>query len=303
MKIRFSEEVRDALKNKRPLVALETTIISHGMPYPRNIEIALEVEETIRKEGAIPATIGIIEGEIVVGLTKEEIIEFGKRKDIIKCSLRDLAFVSLKKKWGSTTVAASINLAKKAGIDVFVTGGIGGVHRNAEMTFDISADLDELAKTQIITVCAGPKAILDVAKTVEYLETKGVPTIGYKTSKLPLFYTPTSKFNVTHELDSEQEIAAIYAKQINLGLPQAILVCNPVPKDASFTLEEAEDLIKSALKEAKAKGIKGKEETPFLLSKINELSKGRSQFINEALIINNAKVGAKIAICLKKELS
>ncbi|HOF65172.1 MAG: pseudouridine-5'-phosphate glycosidase [Bacillota bacterium] len=303
MKIRFSEEVRDALKNKRPLVALETTIISHGMPYPRNIENALEVEETIRKEGAIPATIGIIEGEIVVGLTKEEIIEFGKRKDIIKCSLRDLAFVSLKKKWGSTTVAASINLAKKAGIDVFVTGGIGGVHRNAEMTFDISADLDELAKTQIITVCAGPKAILDVAKTVEYLETKGVPTIGYKTSKLPLFYTPTSKFNVTHKLDSEQEIAAIYAKQINLGLPQAILVCNPVPKDASFTLEEAEDLIKLALKEAKAKGIKGKEETPFLLSKINELSKGRSQFINEALIINNAKVGAKIAICLKKELS
>ncbi|MDY0118130.1 MAG: pseudouridine-5'-phosphate glycosidase [Erysipelotrichaceae bacterium] len=300
MKIRFNEEVREALKNKRPLVALETTIISHGMPYPRNIEIALEVEETIRKEGAIPATIGIIEGEIVVGLTKEEIIEFGKREDVIKCSLRDLAYVSLNKRWGSTTVAASINLAKKAGIDVFVTGGIGGVHRNAETTFDISADLDELEKTQIITVCAGPKAILDVAKTVEYLETKGVPVIGYKTSKLPLFYTPTSNFNVTHKVNSAEEAAAIYAHQIKLGLPQAILVCNPVPKEASFTLEEAENLIMLALKEAKKKGIKGKEETPFLLSKINELSKGRSQYINEALIINNAKIGARIAICLNK---
>ncbi|MGI6644707.1 MAG: pseudouridine-5'-phosphate glycosidase [Bacilli bacterium] len=301
MKIKYGDHVKKAIKNNRPIVALETTIISHGMPYPKNIEVAKNVEKIIRENGAEPATIGIVNGEIVVGLSDEQIEEFGKRSDIVKCSIRDLGYVLSNKLCGSTTVAASIFIAKKANIDVFVTGGIGGVHRNFSDVLDVSCDLEELGKTSIITVCAGPKAILDVGKTLEYLETKGVPVVGYNTDSVPLFYTSRSNYKVLYNLKTSKDIAKMYSYSRDLGTNRALLVVNPLPKEDSIPLEEVEKYINEAMDETRKEGISGKEITPFLLKKINVLSSGKSQVANTKLIYNNALLGAKIALSLKKE--
>jgi pseudouridine-5'-phosphate glycosidase len=302
MKIRISQEVAYALANNLPVVALESTIISHGMPYPQNVEIALKVEEIVRANGALPATIAIIGGDVVVGLDEDEIEELGQRKDVIKVSRRDLAYVMATKKWGATTVAATMVIAAKVGMKVFVTGGVGGVHRGATETLDISSDLDELARTNIAVVCAGPKAILDIEKTLEYLETKGVPVLGYKTDKMPVFYTTSPSLNVLYRVDSSSEIASIVNASHALGLESGTLVVNPIPKEEALPYKDIEKVIDEALEEMKKAGVKGKEETPYLLSKLNELTKGKSQAANEALVINNAKLGASIAKHICREL-
>ncbi len=295
MNIRISKEVEKALANNQAVVALESTIISHGMPYPDNINTALEVERIIRENGAIPATIGIIEGVGVIGLSKEEIEEFAKRKDILKASRRDLPMIFAKKLWAATTVASTMILANMAGIEVFVTGGIGGVHKGAEKTFDISADLEELAKTNVSVVCAGAKSILDLGLTLEYLETKGVPVLGYKTNKLPAFYVSESEFELDYNLDSPKEIAKlIKAKRLN-KLDGGVVIANPIPKEFSLDAEMIDKEIEKALKEADKLGIKGKKVTPFLLSKIKDLTKGTSLAANIELVYNNARLGAKIA--------
>ena len=293
--MKISEEVKEAIRMHKPVVALESTIISHGMPYPRNVECALLVEKTIRENGAVPATVGIIEGEAIVGMSPEEIEEFGKRKGIVKCSRRDLPIVFAKKMWGATTVSATMILAERAGIEFFVTGGIGGVHKGATQTFDISADLDELSKTNVSVICAGPKAILDLGLTLEYLETKGVPVIGYNTDKLPAFYTRTSDFNVLFNAKNPAEIAQIVKSKREYELEGGVLVCNPVPEEFSMDPGFINSKIDEALEEMNEKGIVGKDQTPFLLAKIVELTNGESLETNIKLVLNNAKLGAKIA--------
>ena len=294
--MKISNEVLVALKNNKPVVALESTIISHGMPYPRNVECALAVEKVIRDNGAIPATIGIIEGEPIVGMSPEEIELFGKTKGISKVSRRDLPLVIASKKWGATTVSATMILAQKANIEFFVTGGIGGAHRKANETFDVSADLDELGKTDVTVICAGPKAILDLNLTMEYLETKGVPVIGYKTDKLPAFYTRESKLGVDYNASSPQEIAKIVKAKREYELHGGVLVCDPIPEEYSLDSSYIDKYIDEALKEMEEKGIKGKDETPFLLAKIVELTGGKSLDTNIKLILNNAKLGALTAL-------
>ncbi|MCI7621793.1 MAG: pseudouridine-5'-phosphate glycosidase [Bacilli bacterium] len=294
--MKISKEVLEALKNNKPVVALESTIISHGMPYPRNVECALAVEKVIRDNGAIPATIGIIEGEPIVGMSPEEIELFGKTKGISKVSRRDLPLVIASKKWGATTVSATMILAQKANIEFFVTGGIGGAHRKANETFDVSADLDELGKTDVTVICAGPKAILDLNLTMEYLETKGVPVIGYKTDKLPAFYTRESKLGVDYNASSPQEIAKIVKAKREYELHGGVLVCDPIPEEYSLDSSYIDKYIDEALKEMEEKGIKGKDETPFLLAKIVELTGGKSLDTNIKLILNNAKLGALTAL-------
>ena len=294
--MKISNEVLEALKNNKPVVALESTIISHGMPYPRNVECALAVEKVIRDNGAIPATIGIIEGEPIVGMSPEEIELFGKTKGIAKVSRRDLPLVIASKKWGATTVSATMILAQKANIEFFVTGGIGGAHRKANETFDVSADLDELGKTDVTVICAGPKAILDLNLTMEYLETKGVPVIGYKTDKLPAFYTRESKLGVDYNASSPQEIAKIVKAKREYELYGGVLVCDPIPEEYSLDSSYIDKYIDEALKEMEEKGIKGKDETPFLLAKIVELTGGKSLDTNIKLILNNAKLGALTAL-------
>ena len=294
--MKISNEVLEALKNNKPVVALESTIISHGMPYPRNVECALAVEKVIRYNGAIPATIGIIEGEPIVGMSPEEIELFGKTKGISKVSRRDLPLVIASKKWGATTVSATMILAQKANIEFFVTGGIGGAHRKANETFDVSADLDELGKTDVTVICAGPKAILDLNLTMEYLETKGVPVIGYKTDKLPAFYTRESKLGVDYNASSPQEIAKIVKAKREYELHGGVLVCDPIPEEYSLDSSYIDKYIDEALKEMEEKGIKGKDETPFLLAKIVELTGGKSLDTNIKLILNNAKLGALTAL-------
>lgn len=299
MLIKISDEVKLALKEGKPVVALESTIISHGMPYPKNVETALEVERIIRENGCVPATIGIIDGVPIVGMTPEEIELFGKRSGILKVSRRDLPIVMAKKLWGATTVASTMILANMAGIEVFVTGGIGGVHRGAQQTFDISADLQELAHTNVTVVCAGAKAILDLPLTLEYLETFGVPVLGYKSSNLGAFYSKDSGLKVDYKMDSEQEIAeAIYYKRM-MKLDGGILISNPIPDQYSMPSEVINLYIEKALKEANEKGIKGKEITPFLLKNIADNTHGNSLEANIKLVFNNAKIGARIA----KELS
>ena len=293
--MKISKEVLNALENNLPVVALETTIISHGMPYPKNIECALLVEQTIRENGAIPATIGIIDGEPIIGLSKEEIEKFGKTSGICKVSRRDMPIVIAKKLNGATTVSGTMILAAKAGIDVFVTGGIGGAHKGAQKTFDISADLEELAKTDVTVVCAGPKAILDLELTSEILETKGVPIIGYQVDKMPAFYTRTSNINVDLNASSPLEIAEIMETKKEY-LNGGILVCNPVPEEYAMDEEEINNAINQAQKEAEEQNILGKEITPFLLKRIVELTKGDSLETNLKLIVNNATLGAKIAV-------
>lgn len=291
----ISKEVKEALKNHQPVVVLESTIISHGMPYPKNVETALKVEEEIRKVGVIPATIGIIEGEAIVGMSKDQIEQFGQRKGIVKCSRRDLPIVYATKKRGATTVSATMIIAQQAGIEFFVTGGIGGAHKKANETFDISADLDELGKTNVSVICAGPKAILDLGFTLEILETKGVPVIGYQTDCLPAFYTSKSNYKVDYNASSPKEISdIIYQKRIN-NLDGGVLITNPIPKQFEMDHKLIDEAISKALKDMEKLNIKGKEETPFLLKRIVELTNGESLEANIALVLNNARLGALIA--------
>ena len=293
--IKINKEVLDALKEHKPVVALESTIISHGMPYPKNVETALKVEQVIRDSGAVPATIGIIEGVPVVGMTPEEIEEFGKRKGILKASRRDLPVIYAKKLWAATTVASTMIIASQAGIEIFVTGGIGGVHRGATETMDISADLQELAKTNVTIVCAGAKAILDLPLTLEYLETMGVPVLGYKTEELPAFYTRKSGLKVDYRVDSAKEMADIIKEKRINGLEGGILLTNPIPEEFAMDQEVIDNAINQALKEMDEQGVKGKACTPFLLKRIVELTGGDSLESNIALVLNNAKVGSEVA--------
>lgn len=297
----INKEVRIALENGLPVVALESTIISHGMPYPKNVETALRVEKVIRENGAIPATIGIIDGVAVVGMTAEQIEEFGKRQGIAKVSRRDLPIIYAKRMWGATTVAATMILAKQAGIEIFVTGGIGGVHRGAETTMDISADLQELAKTNVTVICAGPKAILDLPLTLEYLETMGVPVLGFQTEELPDFYTRHSGLKVDYRIDSYDEAAEIIKEKRQNKLDGGILITNPIPEEFAMDQLVIDNAIKSALAKMDDLKIKGKDSTPFLLKTIVELTGGDSLESNIELVLNNAKVGAQIARSLRKK--
>ena len=292
--MKINPEVLEALKNNKPVVALESTIISHGMPYPKNVESALRVEKMIRDHGVVPATIGIINGEPIVGMTPEEIELFGKTKGITKVSRRDLPVVYAKKMWGATTVSATMIIANQAGIEIFVTGGIGGVHRDAQETMDISADLQELAKTNVTVVCAGAKAILDLPLTLEYLETMGVPVLGFQTKELPAFYTRKSGLKVDYEIKDYQEAAKIILEKRKNNLQGGILICNPIPEEYSMDKKVIDDAIEKALKMMNEQGIKGKETTPFLLKTIVELTGGDSLESNIKLVLNNAAVGSEI---------
>ena len=293
--MKINPEVKKALEENRPVVALESTIISHGMPYPKNVETALKVEQVIRNHGAVPATIGIIDGEPIVGMTPEEIEEFGKRKGVLKVSRRDLPVVYAKKLWGATTVATTMIIANQAGIEVFVTGGIGGVHRGAQETFDISADLQELAKTNVTVVCAGAKAILDLPLTLEYLETMGVPVLGFKTEELPAFYNSHSGLKVDYKVESAEEMAKIIKSKRENKLIGGILLTNPIPEQYEMPKEVIDNAIATALKKMDEEGIKGKECTPFLLKTIVELTEGDSLESNIRLVLNNAAVGSEVA--------
>ncbi len=296
MNIRIKKEAKEALSLGMPVVALESTIISHGMPYPQNVETALQVERIVREHGGVPATVGIIDGIGVVGMSENEIEEFGKRgQSIPKVSRRDLPVVFAKKSWGATTVATTMILAAKAGVEFFVTGGIGGVHRGAEATFDISADLEELARTNVTVICAGAKAILDLPKTLEVLETKGVPVIGYQTWDLPAFYTRTSGLSVDCRVDNPREAAEIVKAKRDFGLDGGILIANPIPEEYSMEASVIDGVIAKAVKEMEEKGIKGKDCTPFLLARIAEITGGESLASNIRLVFNNAAVGTEIA--------
>ena len=292
----ISPEVAEALAAGKPVVALESTIISHGMPYPRNVETALLVEQTIRENGAVPATIAIIGGRLKAGLSKDEIEYLGKAgTKVAKASRRDIAALVARKADGATTVTTTMMIAHMAGISIFATGGIGGVHRGAEVTMDISADLEELGNTPVMVVCAGAKSILDLGLTLEYLETKGVPVIGYGTDELPAFYTRHSGFGVDYRADSPEELAAMFKAQRGLGLKGGMLVTNPIPEEYSMDKAVIDAAIDQAIKEAAENGIKGKETTPFLLAKVVELTGGDSLDSNIALVLNNARLAAKTA--------
>jgi len=298
--LEFSQEVIDAKEKGKPIVALESTIISHGMPYPQNVHTAREVEEIIRENGAVPATIAIHNGKIKIGLSNDELEYLGQSKDVEKASRRDLPYLLSRKKNGATTVAATMICAELAGIEVFVTGGIGGVHREAEWTMDISADLQELANTNVAVVCAGAKSILDLGLTLEYLETYGVPVVGFGTDTLPAFYTRTSPFNVNYRLDSAAEVADMIRTKWQLGLNGGIVVANPIPEEHALEESLINRVIEKALAEAKEIQIGGKQVTPFLLGKVKELTEGKSLAANIALVKNNARVGAQIACSLAK---
>ncbi|MBS8266664.1 pseudouridine-5'-phosphate glycosidase [Mesobacillus boroniphilus] len=299
--LEYSQAVIEAKKAGKPVVALESTIISHGMPYPQNVKTAREVEQIIRENGAVPATIAILDGKIKVGLSDEELEYLGQSKDVEKASRRDLPYLLSAKKNGATTVAATMICAELAKIEVFVTGGIGGVHREAETTMDISADLQELAKTNVAVVCAGAKSILDLGLTLEYLETQGVPVIGYRTDSLPAFYTRTSPFHVNFRLDTPESIAEMIQTKWELGLDGGIVVANPIPEEDAMEESLIANVIEKALGEARDKQIGGKQVTPFLLGKVKELTDGKSLVANIALVKNNARVGAKIAASLAKQ--
>ncbi|RDI42242.1 pseudouridine-5'-phosphate glycosidase [Falsibacillus pallidus] len=298
--LEYSEEVMQAKESGKAIVALESTIISHGMPYPQNVETTKEVEEIIRSQGAVPATIAIINGKIKIGLTEDEIEFLAQSNEVEKASRRDLPYLLASKKHGATTVAATMICANLAGIDVFVTGGIGGVHREAETTMDISADLQELAQTNVAVVCAGAKSILDIGLTLEYLETHGVPVVGFETDTLPAFYTRTSPFSVNFKVDSTEEMAAMIAAKRDLQLDGGVVIANPIPEEDALEESFITSVIEAALAEAKQQGIAGKAVTPFLLGKVKELTDGKSLTANIALVKNNAKVGAGIAVQLNE---
>lgn len=294
--LEISEEVRDALSQGRPVVALESTIISHGMPYPKNVETALQVEKVIRDNGAVPATIAVIGGKLKAGLSHDEITYLGQKGlQVTKASRRDLPVLAARKEDGATTVAATMIIAALAGISVFATGGVGGVHRGAETTMDISADLEELAQTPVVVVCAGVKSILDLGLTLEYLETKGVAVLGYQTKELPAFYTRNSGFTVDYQMDTPLEIALAFQAKQDLSLKGGMLVCNPIPEEFSMDADFIQSKIEEAIAEATALGIKGKDTTPFLLDKIQKITSGESLASNIQLVYNNAALAAKIA--------
>jgi pseudouridine-5'-phosphate glycosidase len=293
-------EIKSAISDGRPVVALESTIISHGMPYPKNVETALAVEQIVRDNGAVPATIAILDGRIKIGLTPDEIEVLGKSHDAVKASRRDIPFILAKGLTGATTVAATMILADLAGIRIFATGGIGGVHRGAQETFDISADLQELGKTNVAVICAGAKSILDIGLTLEYLETQGVPVVGYGTDELPAFYTSKSGYPVDYRLDTTEELAKALRTKWDLGLNGGVVIANPIPAEYEMDPVVINAAISAAVKEAEEKGIKGKESTPFLLAKVKELTDGASLDSNIQLVYNNAKIGAQIAVALSK---
>ena len=295
-------EVAAALAEGKPVVALESTIISHGMPYPQNVQTALNVERIIRENGAVPATIAVIGGRLKAGLSAEEIEYFGKKGlAITKASRRDLAVLCARGEDGATTVTTTMIIAHMAGIKIFATGGIGGVHRGAETTMDISADLEELGQTPVMVVCAGAKSILDLGLTLEYLETKGVPVIGFGTEELPAFYTRQSGFSVDYRVDTPEELAKIFKTQNDLGFRGGMLVTNPIPEQFAMPLDTINAAIEQALRECTEQGIHGKETTPFLLARVAELTGGNSLASNIELVYNNAKVAAQTAAAYCKQ--
>lgn len=293
--ISYSTEISDALKNNRPVVALETTIISHGMPYPENFNTAKALEEIIREEGAVPATIGIIDGKIKIGMSKEELEHFAKSQDVLKVSRRDIPYVISKKKNGATTVAATMIFAKMAGIKVFATGGIGGVHRFYSEDLDASADLYEFKETDVAVVSSGVKSILDIPKTREFLETLGVPIIGYQSEEFAAFFTRASGVNVDYRLDNAQEVAEFLYSKWSLDLKGGVVISNPIPKESELNESVINKAIQDALKQAFENKISGKAVTPFLLQKVKEITGGESLKANIALVKNNALVAAQIA--------
>ena len=296
-----TEEIREALSNNAPVVALESTIISHGMPYPKNAETAIAVEDTIRQGGAVPATIAILDGKIHIGLTTNQIERLGKLgKTVVKASRRDIPGIIACKGNGATTVAATMICANLAGIRVFCTGGIGGVHRMAQQTMDISADLEELAHTPVTVVCAGAKSILDLGLTLEYLETRGVPVIGYQTDELPAFFTRTSGYQLVQRLDSALEIAKLIHVKDELGYKTGVVIANPIPEEYALNKEYIDQIIEDAMQTAFNAGVSGKETTPFLLAAINDATEGKSLAANIQLVHNNARISAKIAVELSK---
>lgn len=295
----FSDEVKQAKLAGRPVVALESTIIAHGMPYPHNVQTAIEVEEIIREYGAVPATIAVLAGKIRIGLSSAELQQLGTAPEVMKVSRRDLPYALTSKKLGATTVAATMICAELAAIQVFVTGGIGGVHRGAQTSFDISADLQELAHTSVAVVCAGAKSILDLGLTLEYLETHGVPVISVGQAGFPAFFTRESGFQADFRLDSAAEQAAFLQTKWDLGLRGGVVIANPIPAGAALPKAEIDAYTRQALLEAEAQGVHGKAVTPFLLSRIAQLTAGRSLAANIALVKHNAKVGAQLAMALK----
>ena len=296
--LQFSPEVQAARAAGKPVVALESTIISHGMPYPQNVQTAREVEQVIRDAGAVPATIALIDGRICVGLADDQLEQLGNARDALKVSRRDLAYVLAEKKLGATTVAATMICAALAGIEVFVTGGIGGVHRGAETSFDISADLQELARTNVAVVCAGVKSILDIGLTLEYLETHGVPVVSVGQPGFPAFFTRESGFHADFQLDTPEQQARFIRTKWQLGLTGGVVVSNPVPTESAMKNDEIGGIIAQALREADTQGVKGKAVTPFLLARIKDLTGGRSLATNIALVKHNALVGAHLAVAL-----
>ena len=297
----LAPEVAEALENGRPVVALESTIISHGMPYPKNVETAMLVEKTIRDNGAVPATIAVIGGRLKAGLSREEIEYLGKAgRAVAKASRRDLAALVAAGKDGATTVTTTMIIAHMAGIDIFATGGIGGVHRGAETTMDISADLEELGSTPVMVVCAGAKSILDLGLTLEYLATKSVPVIGYGTDELPAFYTRQSGFGVDYRADSPAQLASMFSAQKELGMKGGMLVTNPIPEEYAMDKAVIDAAIEQALRESVEQGVHGKEATPFLLARVVELTGGSSLESNIQLVLNNATLAAKTAVELCK---
>ncbi len=300
-KLQINPEVKDALASRRPVVALESTIITHGMPYPANAETAREVEAEVRAGGAAPATIAIIGGALCVGLDAAQLDVLASSKGVAKASRRDMALVVAQKRSAGTTVATTMLIAARAGIAIFATGGIGGVHRGAELTFDVSADLIELSRTPVTVVCAGAKSILDLSKTLEVLETNGVPVIGYRTDEFPAFFSRSSGLRVDARLDTPEEVADAIRAHRQLGMTGGLLVCNPLPTDEEVPAAEMTPRIEAALAEAAAKGVTGKDVTPFLLARLVELTGGRSLKANRALIKYNARLAAEIAVALGKE--
>lgn len=294
----INPEVEKALEEGTPVIALESTIIAHGMPYPKNVETALAVEDVIRKNGAVPATIGIIGGRIKIGLTKEEVEYMATAKNVLKVSRRDFPLAVAQKEDGATTVAGTMIAANMAGIRLFVTGGIGGVHRGAGESFDISADLEELKMTDVTVICAGVKSILDIAATLEYLETSGVPVITYGADEFPAFFSRKSGSPADCRLDTPKEIADLINAKDQMGLKGGVLVACPIPEEKEIPYEEIDVVIQQALKECEEQGIRGKKITPFLLSRVKDLTEGRSLEANIQLVLNNAEIGSKIAMNL-----
>ncbi|EJL26092.1 pseudouridine-5'-phosphate glycosidase [Brevibacillus sp. BC25] len=299
----FSEEVRHALDHQLPIVALETTIISHGMPYPQNVEMANDVEQIIRNHGAVPATIGFMDGQIKIGLSASELEEFATNKNVAKVSRRDIPYMLASKKIGAATVSGTMIGAELAGIRMFATGGIGGVHREGEVTWDVSADLTELAETNVAVVCAGCKSILDIGRTLEYLETLGVPVVGHQTTEFPAFYSRKSGFDVSVSMDTPEEAAAMLDAKWNLGLKGGAVIANPILEADAIPYDEIEAIILQAMHDAKNQGITGKQVTPFMLANVKERTGGKSLEANIALVKNNAKLAAQIAVALNRSES